>query len=512
MRLPDLLIAATGRAADAPALIDRTGAHSYRTLRDTAAGVAQQCRHLGVLPGDRVLIALENGLPMVAVYFGVMMAGAVAVPMPPGPKSDRLPAAVDDCQPALAVIDAGAARAFGAGSLASVPHVLVAGAGAVGGFRLLDLTPGEWPPPFDVSTDDQDLAAIVYTSGSTGEPRGVMLSHRNLVSNAAAIVEYLHLTASDRVLCVLPFSYVYGLSLLHTHVMVGGSIVLENRTAFPNVMLDALGRYAVTGFAGVPSTFALLMHRSALDSTPLPALRYVTQAGGAMAPAMIREWLDRGPRAEFYVMYGATEAAARLTYLPPAELVRKLGSIGRPIAGVDIRVITEDGRPASIGEIGELVASGSNISRGYWQRPAETAERFGPDGYRTGDLGYRDAEGFLFLTGRRHDMIKVGANRVGAREIEDVLHEQADVREAAVVAAPDDLLGEVPVAFVALRAEATATPDALRAHCAVRLASYKVPTRVVVLDELPKLPGTGKIARAVLVRAATDPGRDAEAR
>ncbi len=296
-------------------------------------------------------------------------------------------------------------------------------------------------------------------------------------------------------MCVLPFNYVYGLSLLHTHVAVGGSIVVENRGAFPNVVLESMAEHAVTGFAGVPSTFALMLHRSNIADTRLPHLRYVTQAGGGMPPAKITEWLERGPRADFYVMYGATEAAARLTYLPPADLGRKLGSIGRAIPDVEIRIITDEGRVAATGEVGELVARGANISSGYWNRPEETAARFGADGYRTGDLGYVDDDGFVFLVGRQHDMIKVGANRVGAREIEDVLHQHPAVFEAAVVAAPHDLLGEVPVAFVALREQVADVENVLRGFCAARLTAYKVPLRVVVMPELPKLPGTGKLDR-----------------
>ncbi len=171
-----------------------------------------------------------------------------------------------------------------------------------------------------------------------------------------------------------------------------------------------------------------------------------------------------------------------------------------------MRVLTDDGRVAAPGEVGELVARGPNIALGYWNRPAETAERFGPEGYRTGDLGYADDDGCLFIVGRRHDMIKVGANRVGAREIEDVLHEHPAVHEAAVVPATHDLLGEAPVAFVALRQPLTDVEIALRGHAAARLAPYKVPTRVVVLPELPKLPATGKIDRMALRRqAASEP-------
>lgn len=506
MLLHNLLTAAARATPDAPVLIERERRVRYADLEELTSRCAHLFHECGVGAGERVIVALENGAEMVGAYLGAMRAGGVAVPLPAGPRSDRLPAAIADCAPRVVVVDDATARAFGpAGRFDGVPHVFV-----------LSDTP---PPPYDSFTaaaaraggsgqanhgTDTDLAAVIYTSGSTGEPRGVMLTHRNLVTNARSIVTYLGLTAADRVMCVLPFNYVYGLSLLHTHLMVGGSIVVENRGAFPNVVLDGMAEHRVTGFAGVPSTFTLMLHRSRIDEVSLPHLRYVTQAGGGMPPAKIAEWLQRGPKVDFYVMYGATEASARLTFLPPEDLARKPRSIGRAIPGVEIRVLTHDGRVAAPGESGELVARGQNIAQGYWRRPDETALRFGPDGYRTGDLGYADDEGFLFLVGRQHDMIKVGANRVGVREIEDVLHDHAVVSEAAVVPAFHDLLGEVPVAFVVLRAPIPDVEMTLRGFVASRLAAYKVPARVVVLPELPRLTGAGKLDRIALRRLAAE--------
>ena len=505
MRLPDLLEDSAAAHPDAPALIERDRVITYGALDRMANRCARAFEARGVTAGERVVLALENGAEMVAAYFGVMKAGGVAVPLPAGPRSDRLPAAIADCAPAVVVVDEMTARALGPrGVFAGVRHLLAVGASPLPEpFAEFTATCATFSDaPVERRGSDADLAAIIYTSGSTGEPRGVMLSHGNFVANARSIVSYLGLTATDRVMCVLPFSYVYGLSLLHTHVAVGGSIVIETRTAFPNVVLTAMGEHHVTGFAGVPSTFALMLHRSSLDDVRLPDLRYVTQAGGAMAPALVDEWLARGPRADFYIMYGATEAAARLTYLAPSDLAAKRGSIGRAIPGVEMRVLTDDGRVAAPDEVGELVARGPNIARGYWNRPDETAERFGPEGYRTGDLGYADADGCLFVVGRRHDMIKVGANRVGAREIEDVLHEHPAVHEAAVVAAPHDLLGEVPVAVVSLTTALADAETDLRAFCASRLAAYKVPVRVVVLPELPKLASAAKLDRTTLGRIA----------
>lgn len=506
MRLHHLLQASAAATPEAPLLIEKDRVVSYGAIDRMANQCAHALRRCGLSAGDRVLIALDNSAEMVAAYFGAMKAGGVAVPLPAGPRSDRLPAALGDCAPKVAVVDEMTARALGPrGTFAEVPHVLALASSPLAepfanfAASLADCSDA----PVEDCGADADLAAIIYTSGSTGEPRGVMLSHANFVTNARSIIEYLGLTAADRAMCVLPFSYVYGLSLLHTHIAVGGSLVVENRSAFPNVVLASMAQHEATGFAGVPSTFALMLHRSNLDEVHLPHLRYVTQAGGPMSPARIDEWLARGPKAGFYVMYGATEAAARLTYLPPTELASKRGSIGRAIPNVEVRVLAEDGRVAQPGEVGELVARGANIASGYWNRPDETAERFGAEGYRTGDLGYADDEGCLFIVGRRHDMIKVGANRVGAREIEDVLHEHPAVHEAAVVGAPHDLLGEAPVAVVSLKMTLVDPETELRAFCASRLTAYKVPVRVTVVAELPKLPATGKIDRRSVQTQAT---------
>jgi long-chain acyl-CoA synthetase len=513
-----LLEDSAARRPDAPVLIDGARVISYAELERLSNRFAHVLLDADIRRHDRVVLAVENSIELVVAYMGTLKAGAVAVPLPAGPRSDRLAKAAVDCTPAAAVIDVATAReireqAGGPHPLAGLPALFVAGRHRNG--QALPASFHAFGQSLDAATDrspdvrmiDTDLAAIIYTSGSTGEPRGVMLTHRNLVSNAQSIVSYLDLSADDRVMCVLPLYYVYGLSLLHTHLAVGGSVVIDNRFAFPNVVLRAMQEHAVTGFAGVPSTFSLLLHRSELEATPLPSLRYVTQAGGSMPVRRIEEWLARGPKAPFYVMYGATEASARLAYLDPARLADKAGSIGKAIPNVEIVVVKEDGTAASPHEIGELVARGSNIARGYWNNPDETREKFSALGYHTGDLGYADDEGFLFLVGRRHDMLKVGAHRVGAKEIEDALYEFPGIHEVAVVGVPHELLGEIPVAFVSFREGDAAEVEPLRDFCRARLPGHKVPAQFIVLPDLPKLGGVAKIDKGslrLLALAAAD--------
>ena len=323
---------------------------------------------------------------------------------------------------------------------------------------------------------DIDLAAIIYTSGSTGEPRGVMLTHRNFVANARSIVSYLDLTERDRVMCVLPFYYVYGLSLLHTHLAVGGSVVIDNRFVYPNVVLRAMQEHAVTGFAGVPSTFALLLHRSELDSTPLPALRYVTQAGGAMPASRIQEWLARGPQVPFYVMYGATEASARLTFLDPARLRDKPGSIGKAIPNVEIRIVKDDGTIAAPHRDRRARRAWREHRAGLLEQPRRDAREVRP-----ARLPHRRSR----LCRRRRVSLPGGpasrhaegwrASRRGEGDRGRPARSSPGVHEVAVVGMPHELLGEVPVAFVAMRDGGEARRRTLEAFCHARLPAHKVP-------------------------------------
>ena len=487
--LHDLLLRPAAGTPDAVAVADAAGSLSYAALDAASRAVAGRLIDGGVSPGDRVVLALENSRWFVAAYLGVLRAGAVAVPLAPGQRSDRIAIAADDCTPTGAIVDR-----------ATAPHLAgraIAVSIEAGDLeRIASATSGVTLP----AVDAEDLAAIIYTSGSTGAPRGVMLSHANLVANTQSILDYLPITATDRAMLVLPLFYVYGLSVLHTHLAAGASIVIDNRFAFPNAVLTAMQQQAVTSFAGVPSTYAILLDRSAIRKTPLPALRYVTQAGGAMPPARVREWLEAVPGVPMFLMYGATEAGARLAYLDPSELPRRIGSIGRAIPGVELSVIREDGSPAAVGDVGELIARGANIARGYWQQPQETAQAFIDGAYRTGDLAYQDADGFFFLVGRRKEFLKIGAHRVGPWEIEHALAEHPAVAEAAVIGVPHDLLGEAAVACIVARDGMPVSDADLARWCRGRLPEYKVPVRILMRDALPRT-ASGKLDRPALAEA-----------
>jgi acyl-CoA synthetase (AMP-forming)/AMP-acid ligase II len=324
-----------------------------------------------------------------------------------------------------------------------------------------------------------------------------MLSHENLSSNTRGIVEYLALTPHDRTVCVLPFYYSYGNSLLHTHLYAGASLILVNSLMYPVKVLEAIQEHAATGFSGVPSTFGLLLARTRLEDHDLSCLRYLTQAGGAMPPAAIDRILQAVPGARFFAMYGQTEATARLSYLPPEMLSSKRGSVGIPVPGVELRIRDAGGNELPPGQVGEVWARGPNVMLGYWKAESLTREVLVDGWLRTGDLGYRDEDGYLYLQGRSGDMIKTGAHRVSPGEIEEVIAELEGIAEVGVVGVDDELMGQVIRAVVVARAGADIDARTVQRHCHRNLPQYKIPKEVLFADALPRT-ASGKIRRFAL--------------
>jgi long-chain acyl-CoA synthetase len=472
---------------------------SYGELENAAALVRGALLARGIAPGARVALLMRNSPQYLAAYLGVLGAGAVAVPLNTLEHAAMLARQIDHCGATLALGDAdhpewpALARSLSASGLATVGLAASDAAGAIDQLRA-DL--GAPQPAALAELEPESMASIIYTSGTTGRPKGVTLTHANLAANTAAIIAYLGLSSADRSLCVLPFHYSYGNSVLHTHLAVGAEIVLEDNLAFPHATLQRLQDEAVSGFAGVPSTFALLLGRCKFEKYDLSHLRYVTQAGGAMPRALILQLRALLPRVQLFIMYGQTEATARLTYLAPAELERRVGSVGVPVDGVEID-IRQDGRSLPAGTTGEICARGASIMRGYWKDAALTDEVLREGWLHTGDLGHRDADGFLYIDGRAAEMIKVGAFRVAPQEIEEVIAELPGVLDVGVTSMPDEMLGQAPLAVVVARPDADLDARAVRAHCRAKLAAYKVPRQVEFASTLPRT-STGKLQRLKL--------------
>src|SRR5260221_6289221 len=337
----------------------------------------------------------------------------------------------------------------------------------------------------------------MFTSGSTGEPNAVMVSHRNIMANTDAIIEYLGLAADDTMMMLLPFDYCFGLSLLHTHLRVGGTMVLNNASQFAEDVLNDMERYACTGFAGVPAIYQHLLRRSSLARRSLPRLRHAQQAGGRLANALIKEFRAALPHVRFFVMYGQTGATSRLSYLPAERLVDKLGSIGRGVPGVTLHGLDPKGEPVAPDEIGEIVAEGESVALGYWL-PDVGKESFRDGRLFTGDQARVDTDSFIYLFGRTSDFIKPAGHRISSKEIEDVLAEMPEVVEVAVVGIPDADLGEAAKAFIVTRDGQELPMKVIADHCKGRLPLYAIPRAIAFLPELPKSGSQKVLKRALL--------------
>ena len=497
--LPEKLLDSATLRPEACAIKSGATETSYRDLWLRVGAVARWLSGAGVARGDRVALLCDANADYVAGYYGALAIGATAVALNTAARAAEIAGWIAHSGAAALVLDGRHPEAAKLGPVLDSELRVLARDGAALARQHDDLAAvlaaAEEPVRLASVTADT-LAALIYTSGTTGNPKAVMLSHGNLAANTESIVEYLELSASDSIVCVLPFYYSYGNSVLHTHLAAGAKLIVEPNLVYPHTVVETLARERGTGFAGGPSTFALLASRVQFDKYDLSALRYVTQAGGPMSAALTERVRALLPRARLFVMYGQTEAAARLTYVPPERLSAKLGSVGIAIPGVEIEVRSEQGAPASAP--GEVWARGANVMQGYWKDPQAT-ERVLVDGWlNTGDMGRLDADGFLFLEGRRSDFIKVGAHRVYPRDIESVIEELPGVAEVAVVGTSDDLLGEVIKACIVRDAHTSLTDTAVKAHCRARLANYKIPKVVEFVPALPKT-ASGKVRRHLLV-------------
>jgi long-chain acyl-CoA synthetase len=491
---------------DHPFVIHEGEKTSYGDIEAASNRLARALFGSGLARGDRVGLVARNSRFYVEGYYAILKAGGIAVPLNAGDDGAALARSLRGCEARMLIAGPRLEQAAGQAIAAGTNLELLALQSAeripadLSGIRVLALDDARAAESSELPAGplltDLDVASIIFTSGSTGTPLGATLSHLNIVSNTRSIVEYLHLTPAQRMLVILPFHYVYGKSLLNTHAAAGGTVVIENRFLYPNTALDTLENEECTGLAGVPSTFAILVNRSNLAERELSSLRYVTQAGGPMSPELTRRLMKALPGKRIVVMYGATEASARLSYLDPSELTRKLGSIGKAIPNVELRVLREDGSEADIGQVGEIVARGSNIMSGYWSAPEATAEVLDEHGYHTGDLARRDEEGFFYVAGRKRDFIKAGAHRVSALEIENAILELPEIHEVAVIGVPDEILGEKIKAFIVLREGFEADPLALEKTLR-KLLAHKAPTEIEMRDELPKS-AAGKIMKRAL--------------
>ena len=475
-----------GKPPSAIALLTLQGEYTYGMLRAGALKVTDHLIARGAKKGDRALLLAESGEFWVAAYLGILRAGLVCVPLPSRIAAEDLDYIYGVTQPAFLFVEAR--------HRARIPQALQ---------QILTITDEQLESRVGSEaklgeTSANDLAALMFTSGSTGKPRGVMISHGNIIANTDSIIEYLSLAARDRIMAVLPFHYCFGTSLLHTHLRAGGSVVVDPRFMYPEKVLQRMQETSCTGFAGVPSHFQILLRKSNFARMTFPRLRYLQQAGGPLAPNFIRELREALPEKQVFVMYGQTEATARLSYLSPDLLPAKIGSVGKGIPGVQLSVLNEAGASVRPGQTGEIVAEGANIALGYWRDDEETTRCFRDGKLYTGDLATVDEDGFIFIVDRAKDFLKCGGKRVSCRQLENVLLEHPGLLEAAVVGVPDEILGEAAIAYVVPRdQQQQPSAEQLNVYCRQRLPLPFVPKCFVVLKSLPRN-SSGKVLKPLL--------------
>lgn len=459
---------------------------SYKELHDYSMNLAKWINQ-EVGRNKHIVILSVNNLFFIKVYLAILKSGNICIPLDPNIEKDNFGYIAGLTKPEMIFLTNDIRQKLPVGSY-KCP------------------TPDDLPVPEtretfkeDDHVDEQSCAEIIFTSGSTGIPKGVMISHKNLIANTSSILDYLKLTTADRMLVVLPFYYCYGLSLLHTHLRVGGSIVLNNSFIFLGTVINNLLEYKCTGFAGVPSHFQILLRKSdSFKKTVFPDLKYVTQAGGKLATIFIDEFRESHPDIRFIVMYGQTEATARLSWLPPELYEKKKGSMGKGIPGVELKVVNEKGRKIRPGETGEVIARGDNIMLGYFADDEGTKTAIRNGWLYTGDLGTVDKDGYIYLTARKKEIIKVRGKRISPKEIEAVILSIPEVIDCTIEGVEDELEGEMLKATVVIRKSDgnPLTEESIKQHCSKHLALYKIPGKFEFRENLT-ISATGKKIKKV---------------
>lgn len=484
--------------------------YTFSELAGAAQRLAGALRHAGLKRGDRVALFLDNSHACVVSIFGTLIAGGVFVLINPQTKAEKLEFILRDsgahtliAEPRLEELFVQALR-----QLERPPVLLRAGPPADKSASWLEnAIQSNAPPNAPAPVIPLDLAAIIYTSGSTGTPKGVMQTHQSMVFATGSLIEYLRLTRSDRLLCVLPLSFDYGLYQLLMAVALGACLILERSFTFLGQTLERLRNERVTTLPGVPTIFATLIAAHHRSSLRFPHVTRLTNTAAALPDEFTHTLREIFPNALLYKMYGLTECK-RVSYLEPELIAAKPGSVGKAIPGTEVYLLSEDGNPVPAGEIGTLYVRGPHIMAGYWNRPNLTEQMLKPGKFPgervlcTHDLFRTDADGFLYFVGRTDDIIKTRGEKVSPTEVENTLHRIPGVREAVVIGVPDPLLGEAIHAYVVTDSTPSLTAHAIRTACAATLEPHMVPSKITICAQLPRSQN-GKINKRILLEAVS---------
>ncbi len=495
MNLARLFTETAARQPDAAALRLDDVTVSYGDLATASTFVAGLLADRGIEPGDRVAVMLPNIPQFAAIYYGALRAGAVVVPMNPLLKAREVAYYLSDSGARLLFAWDGVAEEAGAGAdRVEGAEVVTVDPAAFGG-----VLAQQQPVADVVDRAEEDTAVILYTSGTTGQPKGAELTHANLVRNVeVTLSDLLRLTADDVVFGGLPLFHSFGQTCALNAAMASGASVLLLPRFDAAQAAGLLAEHGATIFAGVPTMYAALLGLP--DAPALPTLRLCVSGGAALPVEVLHRFEERFGCAVLEG-YGLSETSPVASFNKP-DAVRKPGSIGQPVSGVEMQVVDGDGAVVPVGEVGEIAIRGHNVMKRYWGKPDATAAVLSADRwFRTGDMGRTDEDGYFYVVDRKKDLVIRGGFNIYPREVEEVLYEHPDVAEAAVIGIPHDELGEEVAAAVALRPGSTTTEAEIREHVKGEVAPYKYPRVVWFVDALPKGP-TGKILKREIVAPA----------
>lgn len=478
---------------------------SYVRFHEFASALAARLQKENLQHGDRVVIVLPRGLEECWAIFGISIAGGVFVPANALLKSQQIRHIIQD---------SGAKLVISSSEMSSVLSDAVTDKDGITIIDVSDIDPTNSHSPKASTAIGEDLAAILYTSGSTGSPKGVMLSHRNLIAGTRIVRTYLNITGNDRLLSLLPFSFDYGLNQLLTTVEQGATLIISSFRLGDDIV-KAIRDNEITGLAGVPTIWAILTKASPLlPKTPLPSLRYITNSGGRVPEQTVVALRTLLPSTQIFLMYGLTEAF-RSTYLPPDDVDIRPTSIGKAIPECEIFIVTSEGKRAKPGEPGILVHRGPTVSLGYWNRPDATksvlrphpfiaAEQGGDIVCYSGDLAVEDDDGYFSFVARNDAMIKSSGYRISPTEVEECLMGSGKFQQVAVIGLPDPFAGEKVHAVAIPNSTTVHTIEVLKAAAKV-LPNYMLPREIELVVTLP-VTGNGKVDYRELVKERSQNG------
>lgn len=506
--LHDYLKIAAQMYPDKKAIVAEDREITYSGLYNAVDALGGRLIDMGLHRGDRVIVFLDNSIETVVSLYGILKAGGTFIPLNSSVKAKALKHVVTDSGARMLITDIRKAEVVkGAyedipdygkmiwiGDESEIPDIFFENSV---NWVSLDLFSDKAPGYARVRTIDLDIAALIYTSGSTGKSKGVICSHRSMVSAAQSINQYIGNRPDEIILDVLPLSFDYGLYQIFMSTMSGATVILEKRISFMHQLLKKIEEKEVTGFPIVPTIVAMLLQMKDLSKYDLSSLRYITNTGAALPVEHIRQLRKIIPHVQIFSMFGLTECK-RVSYLPPDEIDKHAGSVGKSIPNCEVSIVDEDGNAVPTGEIGELVVRGTNVMQGYWNAPELTQKVFrrGEKNneilLQTGDFFRQDKDGYLYFIGRKDEMLKCKGERVSPKEIESVISEMPGVGEAAVIGVEDRIVGQAIHACVVLRQGHTLSPLEIKKYCSRNLEDFKIPSKILIMERLPKT-ANGKI-------------------